>query len=366
MRTHAALPALTLSLFVLFAPTTLSAQSGNTGVRLPSGMDPLPEADGSFLFDPLALAALDAEMASSGPQRVSVDLGDAVDRLKEGALGAIKNCDYQRYLRMATEAGDLWDGMRSLASTTGLNRIDAPFMDLFQLVVRGGASLSAAKSASAETANLLLTLEQVCHSVVQADEMSRQFDLFAAGSSNIGRALNALVAPASASAPDDRNLLLARYQDIYVKSIPMVGTAQDTLQMAVNLTLENALKDASDMDLALAAIDEQLRQARRDLYHWATRDTDDPARWVCPEGYPDPDLATVDDVSGAPLCGPCAPERCQQVTAHLELIKTQMRAMQLRSDARGLEVEAVRLMADNQERKQQAFTGVQVNIRPGW
>jgi hypothetical protein len=309
---------------------------------------------------------------AGGPQGVGipgVDLGNVLERLRENAMGHIKNCDYVHFLNVASSMGQAWDGLRSLSDLGDLRKTAAPFMDIMTMLFRGAGVAAARKSAEAETTNLLWTLEQVCNTVVQADEVNRTFQVIRNGQVNIGNALNALFAEFRGTSPgaDDRRLMLARFKDVYVNSVPAVGGPQDSLHIAINTTLENTLLEAAEMDSVLTRIEAQVVESRRDLFLLAQPDSANSARWTCPEGYPDPNAPATrrDDRTGRPICGPCPPERCQQVTATLELLKTQMQAIQLKSDARALEVESVRLMADNQHRREKAYNARVLTGR-GW
>jgi hypothetical protein len=340
-------------------------QVGDPGAGIDLESEVMAAASGGATI-PLLIAG------DGGPQGVSipgVDLGDVLGRLRENAMGHIKNCDYVHFLNVASSMGQAWDGLRSLSDLGDLRKMAAPFMDLMTMLFRGAGVFAARKSAEAETTNLLWTLEQVCNTVVQADEVNRTFQVIRNGQLNIGNALNALFAEFRGTSPgaDDRRLMLARFKDVYVNSVPAVGGPQDSLHIAINTTLENTLLEAAEMDSVLTRIEAQVVESRRDLFLLAQPDSANSARWTCPEGYPDPNAPATrrDDRTGRPICGPCPPERCQQVTATLELLKTQMQAIQLKSDARALEVESVRLMADNQHRREKAYNARVLTGR-GW
>lgn len=341
----------------LFATLVLLAFAGAAHAQTPfqqyvNQRTPQPASQ-----DPMTTGVSGVPQMAAGPQGVSAD--QAWDFLRERAMGVVKGCNYTEYLELANKVKSGWAAYENWNSWNQAREWAVPFMDMVSMLVRSGSVVAAKKSAETEAEGLVYQLEQVCNAVAQADEINRQYQILAAGSLHIDRALKWLTdatddlfetAPGSA-----RDRVLEQWATLYDEAIPSLGTMQDSLWLLVSSTLHSTLQATGDLHAALDKVQKDINETRDALI--LTADTDSrTGRFTCPEGYPDPNRAGVEYHNGRPVCGPVGPERSQQLLAQIELLKTQLKAIQLAADARGLEVDAVRLMADNYQRRMRHVT----------
>lgn len=290
----------------------------------------------------------DLQMAA-GPQAIG---GGAWDFLKERSMGVVKGCNYMEYINLANRVRSGWEAYRQWDSWKQARDWAVPFLDLLSMLYRAGGVMAAKKSAEYEGEGLIYQLEQLCNVAAQAYEINRQHQILEAGRLNIGNALDWLV-----DATDDlfktppgsaRDRVLAQWAMLYDDAIPSLSTQQDSLWKLLSGTLRETLQASDDLHQALEKVQQDINVLRDSLFLRADYKDN---KWTCPEGYPDPNRPDVQYYKGSRLCGLVSPERSQQLLAHIELLKTQLKAIELAAQARGLEVDAVRLMADNHQRR---------------
>jgi hypothetical protein len=322
-----------------------------------------------------------AQLAGGGPQQVSLPgFDDVMGTLRAAALGAVKGCDYAKYM---TLANDLYkNGLTAFESYDRLannpkQRWAIPFMDPIADFLRAGEVTAAKQSAKAEAQGLAYTLEQVCHAVVQADDVNRMHNIIKSGRLNIGNAIRFVMDKTAFGVDYGAGGLrvTADYRALYSSLVPPTRTTADSLFVALDNVMHETLEASNAMAASLDQIEKDLEIARRSLLEYAYQEqSGTTAQWACPEPYKNfrPDQPTTwqweqdpADNRRKPVCGPVQPERATQILASLEVRKVQLRAIQMSADTRALEVEAAKLMANNHTRKQDAYTHHQT-IVSGW
>lgn len=290
-----------------------------------------------------------------------------MEQLRNENMGLLDGCDYEDYLAMMQLGIEGWDWVQELRTEDrdGGSR-GLPTTDYITMVLRAGASEATRRSAVAEAKNLMYQLEQVCNAVVQEDEVNRMLDIVEARSSGIGEEIAGFVRSMkdlyedidNEQYPGDlRERITSEHSELYATSTPgpggpEAGTHQDTLWAAVNESIGETVGAADEYADAVEVIYEQIEELRGELVHLAEPDEDE--GWVCPEdaGYPSAsEVDEYDEETGRPICGPLTPERAKQVLAQVEVLKLELEAIRMDAEARGLEVDAVRLMSDNQQRQ---------------
>jgi hypothetical protein len=275
--------------------------------------------------------------------------------LRTAAMGAIRGCDYGKYLALADSLASAMATFRSLDAPAPGKSWAVPFLDPLTMLFHAGSLVAAKQSAQANHDGLAYQLEQVCNAVVQSDQGRRQTQLLQVLSTNIGVNLSWLLGGArrsTATVPGANYATVqASWANNYTAAAPITHSPLDTLWQAVDTTLKTTLSASAAMNTALDSIAGQLRITEQEMLLFAEPDSTDPTSLSCPTGYPDPNRPDADVVGGKVVCGPATPERQAQVVAHLELLKTQIRALQLTADSRSLEVESVGLMSDNEGRR---------------
>lgn len=353
------MPRISVLALVLLALSALSLSGQETATPFDQYMlqqaPPAPVDSPSLLSQPARAA---------GPQALSAD--EAWSWAKERAMGVVRGCDYTEYIRLAEQVKSGWEMYSDWNSEQQVRRWAVPFMDMVSMFLRGGGTMAAQKSAEIEGEGLIYQLEQLCNAVAIADDANRQYQIIKAGRFNIDGALDWLIDWAdqddgrSPTPGGDRAHALETWAETYENAVPAVGGKQDSLWRAVNGTLRETLAASEDMHLALEAVFEDINEIREEMI--LTAEMDGEGEFVCPEGYPDPNRSDVEYHDGIPVCGPVGPERSTQLLAQIELVKTQLRALQMAADARGLEVDAVRLMADNYQRRMNHSTTVMSTV----
>lgn len=294
---------------------------------------------------------------ASTPQPASGTLSG----LRDAAMGIVEGCDYVEYLQLANEAVEAWGLLSEVGSFEPSRDWALPTMDIIQTLFSAGSVFAAQKSAEAEAEGLIYQLEQTCNSVRQADEVNRQHQLLAAGRLNVGNAIDFALdwmGRERADPVSERAVIAAEWTHRYQRSVPPGRASEDTLWSAMNEALQETLETSDQRHAILGDIERRLGEAWVDLLHLATWESSGEGDassegWTCPEGYPDPGdpEVTLDAHEGVPICGPASPERSMQVLTRIELLKTEMKALEMDADGRGLEIESMRLMADNHGRR---------------
>lgn len=294
---------------------------------------------------------------TAGPQAISGD--DAWGFLKTRAMGVVKGCDYAAYINLAQQIQSGWAAFDNWANWKESRDIAVPFLDFVSMFLRAGSTYVTKQSAEREAQGLVYQLEQVCNAAAQAAEIHRQYVLIAEANRNIGQALKWILDsaddPFSTPPGSTRERVLAEWATLYDDAVPTLNTMQDSLWLLVSSTLHETLKASDDMHQALERIQADINELRDALILTAEKRGDS---FHCPEGYPDPNRPDVDYHKGMPVCGPVGPDRSGQILPQIELLKMQLQAIQLAADGRGLEVDAVRLMSDNYQRRVRHTTNV--------
>lgn len=307
-----------------------------------------------------ALAGLTLSIGATRPAAAQVD--DVLDRLAESALGFARGCDYSEYLSTAQDIAKGWDVISNLANwrpSTGTTVV--PVTDIFSNLLQAGAREAAMESTKKQAEGLIYQLEQTCQMVMQVDETNRIHRIYQAGHFNVGNSLDWLAS--SVSVPDSVTLgtdepnLGIDFATRYEAVTPQNDFPNDTIFKAVSQTMYSTLEAADGLLRSLDQIHEEIMTLKDELRLRAVPGEN--TAWICPEGYPGESgfdsasaLGLETDDSGRPICGPVPPARAQQIMAAAEVMKVQLMAIAQSAEARNLETQAVALMADNQERRQ--------------
>ena len=315
---------------------------------------------------PLLTILLGVFLAASPERLQAQEVDGAIANLRGEAMGLLRGCDYLECLEMVDMAMEGWDFIKDLKNDIkGRDRRGMPLTDYISMVLRGGGTYAAKEAAEAESRNLLYQLEQVCNTAVQLDEIARMLEVTETRSRGIEMAIDwvlddSIFDSEYERAGSERARIIEEYTSLYAIATPGPGTPQDTLWASIDHVLHETLSAGEEYEQAVDRIHGQIGELKRQLVHLAepvAGDEDEDgeegeARWECPEGYPSADeLEEFDQETGYPVCGPLTPERAKQVLAHVEVLKLEIAAIRLDTDARGLEVDAVRLMTDTHNRK---------------
>lgn len=350
---------------MIFLPPAALAQGLTPYERYIRERQPIPTSVASDSFPLFTLEnvnGIDGPALVSGPQLISGS--DVVNKLKEQALGVVRGCNYTEYLELAQKVKAGWSMYKDWNDWNQVKRWAVPFMDLVSMFFRAGGVIAAKESAEKEGEGLIYQLEQLCNVVVQADEINRQYQIIKSGNLNMGNALDWLLDLANQKLAEriqrraEERYIREHWVDLYDQAAPPMTPALDSLYRMMSEALRDAFAVSAEIEEALDQIDQDLEKARKDLLLKAEWDNGK-KKWTCPEGYPDPNRQGVQYLDGHPICGPVGPVRSTQILAHLEVLKLSIRSLELRTHARGLEVDAIGLMADNVERKSRLYTRAQ-------
>lgn len=312
-----------------------------------------PSASG----DPFQIPIISNQpLLAAGPQQLSGS--EVTNKLKQKALGVVRGCDYAEYIELAQQVKAGWSMYQNWRDWNQVKRWAVPFMDLVSMFFRAGGVVAAKDAAEAEGEGLIYQLEQLCNAVVQADEINRQYQILAGGSLNMGNAIDWALDFVNMKLEErirhraEQRQAREGWVDLFDGVAPPMTPALDSLYRLMSDALRESLDVVSEIEAALDQIDKDLEQARKDLILKAAWKDN---RWNCPEGYPDPNRPGVPHLDGYPVCGPVGPARSTEILAHLEVLKLSIRSLELRVHSRGLEVDAIGLMADNVDRRHRSF-----------
>jgi hypothetical protein len=320
---------------------------------------------------------------SGGPMGAGVMGAGALDgalaSLKSAAMGAVKGCDYGKYIQLADNLSNYSGSFASLfAVTKRPGGWGIPATDYLGLIFNGATSAASKKTAEAQQQGLVFQLEQVCHSVAQADNMNRQFEIVKAGSMNMGNAIKFLASKLDLHLTKvngtDKAHLTANWARLYDDVVPNQGGLQDSMYRVVSVTLKQAIDKSNQISLALDSLEVRRKQAEDELDLLAAPGADTTggttptaadlaAPWKCPVGYPNlhPDVSdpavrsrVVNGVS-IPICGPVGEVRAKQINTSLMALDAQANRLKNEADITMLQVDAIRMAGDNQNRKINGF-----------
>lgn len=320
-----------------------------------------PASDSAWalgVLDALATKAPVPASTSAGlPAAVGFpqSFGAMMTALQDATMGMIKGCNYEKYLALADSLASVMSTYSDLTQGPPGRRWAVPFVDGISMLFRAAATMTTRRSAAAAQQALAYQLEHTCNAVVQADQATREFQLLKAAGRNIERTVAKLVDEFSLSmvhVPSaNTTILQGKWDRLYTAAAPRTRSAPDSLWEAVDTTLNVSLAASEDMHGALDSLSALVRSTEAEMLLLAEPDSADPTRWTCPDGYADPNDPTTKRYGAVPVCGPAAAERQAQAIAHLELLKTQIRMLQVGAESRQMQVEAARLMTDTEGRK---------------
>lgn len=275
--------------------------------------------------------------------------------LRSSATAMIKGCRYFTYLQQLDSLAGLMARFQAMDVGQPSGSGKTPFLDPMSMLFRKAGVMADRAISRAEHVALAYQLEQVCNVVVEADQMARQVGQLRRAARAIERPFDWLLRELNVgltTLPGSNRLSVqADWMRLYTSAAPKTFTPMDTLFIAVDTTLREAVSFGGQTLSVLDSMTRSLKDVQQAMLLFAEPDTIDPTRWMCPDSYPDPNDASRPRYGGTPICGPAAPERQGQLAAHLELMQTQLRGLQMSAEARNLTVEAMRLMSDNEHRR---------------
>lgn len=281
-----------------------------------------------------------------------------------------KGCDYAKYFQTVTTVVDNWDWdkIKGWSNWNPFRKGGLPATDYFATLLQGGAKEAAETSAKTEQKSLVYQLENICQQAVQMYETNRIHQIVQAGHLNIGNALDYIKTQFTTREMKDSALTKQEvdtvFANIYKNMIPEGQFPTDSLYVMMHNVLHNNLKHSTEMLDMLKTVQIQIDSAREQMIVYATReDVNGTMRWVCPDGYPDGEQQAANTPPPATkvVCGPASPERAQQIMTTVEILKTQLAAINEASNARLLEVSAIRLATINAERRQENWIAKRKN-----
>lgn len=287
------------------------------------------------------------------------DFTSLMSTLHSNALGMIRGCDYERYLKLADQLASVSQSFKSIDGGGPGTRWAVPFLDPISMIFRAAGSLATKQTAQAEHQGLAMQLEQVCNAVMQADEVARQRQLLQIATRNIGVAINWLMrdlsTPSGTVPGADAPHVNAQWATWYTRAAPTTGSPHDTVWAAVDGTLQSTLAASTAAHGAIDSIAARATQLEGELLLLADPDSTHAGQWTCPTGYPDPNRDDVTFYQGQRVCGPATPERAAQVTAHLEVLKTELAGLRTSIEGRNAEVASVQLLTESEGRRVTEF-----------
>lgn len=309
--------------------------------------------------------------ASSQAQIPGID--EPVEALKDASMGIVEGCNYMEYLQQAKNLQEAYQLIQNLGWNPE-HAFSLPVTDYVSLLPKILSTKSTNETAEAESKGLLYTLEQVCNTATQSDELQRVRDIVEDGRINIDEVVGAFtdVEDFGVEFDDGRPRLTGDFTDVYNDLLkPSTGNpAQDSTSRMVARSVEATIETTDSLRNALSEYETQVEELHKDLQLLAepadsadgegegssegeaSAEDGSGGAWTCPEGYPDPsetDLPTNEE--GVPICGPVGPEKSTQVLAKIELLIAEMQGHRNAIDTRSLELGAVGLAQSNYQQK---------------
>lgn len=287
-------------------------------------------------------------------------IDEPAEALKDASMGIVEGCNYVEYLNQAKNLQDTYEIIQQLGWSPE-HAFSLPVTDYISLLPKSITAVSSNEAADAESKGLLYTLEQVCNTATQSDELQRVRQIVEDGRIGIDETVEAFanVEDFGVEIGEDGPTLTGDFTDVYRDlTEPSTGSSgQDSTARMVAQSVEATIETSDSLRNAISEYETQIEEIHSDLQLLAepadSTDEDATGDWTCPTGYPDPgstDLP-IDDETGRPICGPVGPEKSTQILAQIELLVAEMQGHRNAIDTRSLEMGAVDMSQRNFQQK---------------